>query len=515
MDRTSTPALSWLLACVLVGVTIGLRLPTWNDRILFIDEPAYYSLAARLEVPGAHLYTHTLDFKPPLGPLTYWLALNIDPAHAIAVVHILTSLSIALTATLLVASTQLLLGGPLVGFLAGLLYTLISSSTAPGQEPWFAFSSLEHFQAPWLVGFILLFVLSLRSARVRLAVAAGASLGVAALYKPNVPVLLGPAAVVAVTAAWRGKVRRARAVALTVAAGVSTIVVAGAAPLYYAALGHFDAWWFDNVTLLAVYHAVGGPYRLEAQLLAGLIPLRLFLAGGILYAVLGVARRRAGWPDEFLLFLALGWLALFASLAAGQHKGNYVVQALALQCVLVAVLVVDGWSYVVRVQPRLRVLLGVFHLALVVGLANAGFATYRGWRMLDALIATDDYLAIHRHFGTLGPIVDYVRRHSGQDDLVYIHSQAPEFYFLTQRRPAAGDPAGTWIGEFPAPLFADRLLRDLEATPPRLIIQFGYRRYGHERELLQNWPRLWDWINAHYRARATVPYAQIFEWQPP
>ena len=85
---------TWSLALIIVAATLALRQPTWNDHILFIDETIYYSFGARLELPGAHVHTHTFDMKPPGGPMTYWLAIKMSPQHAIAVVHIFTTIAI-------------------------------------------------------------------------------------------------------------------------------------------------------------------------------------------------------------------------------------------------------------------------------------------------------------------------------------------------------------------------------------------------------------------------------------
>lgn len=46
-----------ILGLVIVAATVWLRLPTWNDHILFIDEPKYYAFAARLDLPGARLFS--------------------------------------------------------------------------------------------------------------------------------------------------------------------------------------------------------------------------------------------------------------------------------------------------------------------------------------------------------------------------------------------------------------------------------------------------------------------------
>lgn len=502
--------LHWLLLCVLVGAAFWWRLPTWNDSIIFIDEAIYYSFAARLDLPGAHVYTHTADQKPPLGPMTYRFALHISPLHAITVIHVFTTVAIAVTAVLLLVTSQTLLGSPWPGLLAGLLYIIESGSTR-----WFAFSSLEHFQAPLLISFFLMFLLSARNGRVWLAALAGGALGIALLYKQNVPVLLFAAGWVLAEAVSRGRLRASRAAVLAVAATATTIAIVAAVPTYYALIGHFAAWRLYNVEMLGIYHAMGGSFLQNACFLAGVIPLWSPFLVALVYGTLNAARsQRPGWSGDLSAFLVVGWLVLFASVVPGQHKPHYLIQGLPAECLLIGLLVVDAWNYVARSRGAVRVGLAALYVGLVLyPLAIGTLEFYRGHTDLSALLADDYYLDIHRDHGTLSPVVDYIRSHTAPDDLIYVHSQAPEFYFLTQRRPAASDATGSWIAMAASEDAADRLLADLRATPPRLILQLDYRRYGRASEVLQAWPDIRDWIDRHYREHVHIDHAQILEWE--
>ena len=510
----ATPSLTWVLALILISITLWLRSPTFNDHILFIDEPIYYSFGSRLTLPGAHAYTHTADQKPPLGPLTYWLAIQISPHHAIMVVHALTTLAIGLTALLLLASSQLLLGNPWAGFGAGLLYALIGSSTAPAADAFFAFSSLEHFQAPLLLGFALLFLLSLYQQRARMAVAAGTVLGVAALYKPNVPVLLLPAWGIAIFAVRRQRLPPRPAAVCSSAATCCTLAVVAAAPLYYAAIGHFDAWRFYNVDALRRYSGLGGSVWQQTMLLADAIPLKIPLAVGMFYGA--IAAPRAGWSHwdgEIGLFLATAWIVLFCSLAPGLHKVHYLIQALPAECLLIGMAGTAGWRYATIARRSVRPFAGAAYVVIfIVPLAYGLYQLALGWSALSAYAGSDGYLALHRRAGTLAPLVRYIQEHSAPADLIYVHSEAPELYFLTQRRPAVSDPTGSWIAMLASRRAADDLLRELQASPPRLIVQLDYRRYGRSQETLEKWPSLLGWIQQHYTQRTSMNHVQILEW---
>ncbi|MFI4982723.1 MAG: hypothetical protein ACHQIO_20420, partial [Nevskiales bacterium] len=411
-------------------------------------------------------------------------------------------------------SSELLLGNPWVGFGAGVLYVLISSGKPPVGDAFFGFSSLEHFQAPLLLGFVLLFLLTLQWQRVSLALAAGAVLGVAALYKPNVPVLLAPAWGIAIFAVRRGRLPRRPAVFVSVAAAFSTAAVVVAAPLYYAAIGHFGAWRFYNVDALLLYRGLGGSVLQQAGLLAGTIPLKIPLAIGLLYgAIVAPREERLHWDGEMGLFLATGWLVLFCSLAPGLHKAHYLIQALPAECLLIGMAGITGWRYVAAAGGPLRPAAGVTYVAVfILPLAYAVYQLALGWSALAAYASADGYLAPHRKAGTLAPLVHYIKELTVPEDLIYVHSEAPELYFLTQRRPAVSDPTGSWVAMVATPKVADDLLRGLQSTPPRIIVQLDYRRYGRAGETLQKWPQLCTWVYQHYREHTYIDHAQILEW---
>lgn len=505
-----------LLCAIVVAASVWLRHPTANNSILFIDEPLYYALGARLGLPGAHVYTHTTDQKPPLGPVTYRIAALLGPESPIATVHVATTICVAATALIMVACSTVMLGAPWSGLIAGLLYALCSSSLQTGQEPWFACSSLEHFQAPWIIAFTFVFILSLKTRRIQFAVIAGVLLGVAGLYKQNVPVLLAPALVVAVVAALRGLLPVSRAVALAAAAAAGTLAVTALPPLYYLAIGHFGDWWFCNVTLLADYQTLSASPVREAGMLAGIVLLAVPLSIGVVYALaLAVRKDNLGVRDAMFVLLALEWMALFTSVLPGHHKGHYLVQGLPAQCLLIGLVLVSGWRHVLRTSGLRRLVLGTFFAAvLIVPLGKDVIGLWRGRLELARLAAADYYLKPHRRSGAIPTVVDFVRRHSAPDDLLYVHSEAPEFYVLTQRTPAVNDPTGSWIAHFPTQRNAGILLQQLQRTPPRLIVQLAYRRYGREDETLQRWPELRSWLGRHYRLRLSTPILQILERNP-
>jgi len=214
------------------------------------------------------------------------------------------------------------------------------------------------------------------------------------------------------------------------------------------------------------------------------------------------------------VLLALGWLTLFVALAAGQHKAHYLIQGLSMQCLLIGVLVTESWWLVGLQHERRRLVLrAVYGVLLVVPLGISTLRLLGSWRDLVVLIERDYYLASHRRAGTLASLVDYIRTHSGPDDLLYVHSEAPEFYFLTQRRPGSGDPVGGGVAQLRSDWAADQQLAQLKATPPRIIVQLDYRRYGRVGETLQKWPQLATWIYQHYREHVYIDHVQLLEWQ--
>jgi hypothetical protein len=510
----STRRTRWLLGGVgLIAATVWMRVPTWNDRILFIDEAVLVAFGQRLQLPGATVYTHTPDMKPPLGPLTYWAAVSLSPQHAIAVVHGLTTVAFGVTALLILATAVHFADSAVAGVLGGVLY-LLSTATFPGFEPQFAFSSYDHFMAPWLLGAAGAFLVALQRDRAVLAALSGALLGVAALYKQNAPVMGVALALEAVVVTTQRQMSRRRAAILVGAALSATLAVVLSAPAYYALRGQIAEWWFFNVESLRRYSTFnpGVTWTARAAILVRALPLAPLAPAALGYGLLGWLRReRQSWLGDWTLLAAMCWLAVLVSLVPGQHKAHYVAQVLPFECALIGLLLVEAWRGWRTATGARRAALAVAAVTLI-GLVGWSMGTlYRHRAALLEYIARDGYLALHRRAGVLGPVVDYVDAHSGPDDLLYVQGAAPEFYFLTQRRPAGSDPHQGWFvwpWNFEA---AARLLRELQAAPPRFIVQLGYRRYFPSTWFLDGFPGFCAWMHANYRERVVADQAQVLE----
>jgi hypothetical protein len=506
-------AVPWAAALLVTAVTLWMRAPTWNDRILFIDEAIGVSYGQRLQLPGASVYTHTPDMKPPLGPMTYLAAVTLSPAHAIAVVHVFTTAALAVTALLLLYAAVHFADSATAGVVAAVLY-LLSTAVFAGFEPQFAFSSYDHFMAPWLVGAACAFLLALERGRARAALAAGALLGVAGLYKQNAPVLLVPMAVLAWRAARRGHMSGARAAVLAAVAGLACAAVILSAPAYYALRGQFAAWWFFNVVSLRRYSSIasGLTWTARARVLLAALPMPRLATGAALLGLVALLRRgrrpgSAAWSALALLC----WVTLLLSLIPGQAKAHYVLQVLPFQCALIGLLPVELWRSRAAVSGVARPLVAAASVALGLAIGLAGRDLYQWRALLLQFIAQDQYLQTHRSAGTLEPVVDYLRAHSQPDDLLYVAGGAPELYVLAQRRPAASDTFQGWF-VWPWGLeAAPRLLDELRVARPRYIVQLGYMRYSSAPLLLDPMPGFCAWLYANYRERVVADRAQVLE----
>jgi hypothetical protein len=506
-------ARAWAAAGFLVAVTVWLRAPTWNDRILFIDEAIGVTYGQRLQLPGASVYTHTPDMKPPLGPMTYLAAVTLSPEHAIAVVHVFTTVTLGVTALLLLYAAVHFACSITAGVVAGLLYLLATEMFVLDAEPLFAFSSYDHFMAPWLVGSACLFLVALERERAAPAVLAGTALGVAALYKQNAPVMGAALAVVALVAAAQGRLRGRRAAVLVIATGLACAAVVVSAPLYYAARGQFADWWFFNVEALRRYSQLGDhpTFAARAEALRASLPMPALAACAFAYGLLGTLRReRTSWSGPWTVLAALCGAALFVSLVPGLAKVHYVLQVLPFECSLIGLMPVELLRSSRAAAGARRVVVGAGALVLAVAVGVAAVDLFRWRERLLQFIAADDYLKHHRLAGTLDPVLRYVRTHTAPEDLIYVQGTAPEFYFLTQRRPAARDAFQGWfVGPWTLEAGA-QLLRELQATPPHLIIQLGYQPYT-EAWYLDGLPGFCSWLHANYRERVVTDLAQVLE----
>jgi hypothetical protein len=367
--------------------------------------------------------------------------------------------------------------------------------------------------APWLVGSACLFLVALERQRAAPAVLAGAALGVAALYKQNAPVMGAALAVVALAASAQGRLRLRHAAVLVAAAGLACAAVVVSAPLYYAARGQFADWWFFNVEALRRYSQLGDHHTFagRAEELLAALPLPALAACAFAYGVLGALRReRTSWSGPWALLAALCWAALFVSLVPGLAKAHYVLQVLPFQCALIGLMPVELWHGSRAASGARRVVFAAGALLLTAAIGVAAVDLYGGRARLLRFIAADEYLIHHRVTGTLDPLLGYVRTHTAPDELIYVQGTAPELYFLTQRRPAASDAFQGWFGG-PWTLEAGaQLLRELQATPPRLIIQLGYQPYS-EAWYLDGLPGFCSWLHANYRERVVTDLAQVLE----
>lgn len=141
----SHPVVAYALAQLLA---VGVKLPTLNNSIIWIDEPIYLSEADRLDTPMKFMLSarYITETKFPLGLVPYIAALWLDHSQAILWMHIFGLLAVVASTILLVALSYRAFSNYVPGILAALLWGIFLTRNAMTIAP-----LLEYFQTPLIL----------------------------------------------------------------------------------------------------------------------------------------------------------------------------------------------------------------------------------------------------------------------------------------------------------------------------------------------------------------------------
>jgi hypothetical protein len=484
-----------LLAVVLV---VLFQLPFIHEP-MEDDEGVYFTVAASGDLP----YVSAFDHKPPVIYGWYRLALLLNGGVAsAALVHGMAAALLALTAVAVYATGRAIADHRL-GVISALAFSLFTA------DQYLQFNAnSEAFALLPLSLSLLMFVVGWRRGGVGWFALAGVFGAIATLTKTSM--VFNILALLAFLV-WMGLERERpwRAVAIA-----STAVVAGAgavtalAVLPWVVAGHFDDFWFANVTYNLKYGAMLGSARVlnvaqiqEAAITGGLALWLLAVMGGV-----------AGRLPTNMKLLTLLWLAgSFVGVSwTGQQFGHYYVQLVPGAALLVAVALMwfaSRWSefrfrlrtYVVMVPVVSLTLLSLslVYLASDVGTAHVikyGDAVYSR-RNAAADVVAERVVALTR-----------------EGDTIYNLGWESELYAQTGRAPAARVFRIANVGVVPELL--DEVLAELEADPPALIVDSTFE-VGPGGDRYSRLPRsvkeaFGSFINRHYEFVETIEFADIY-----
>ncbi len=463
------------------------------------DEAAYFTTAASGDLP----YVSAFDHKPPAIYGWYRLALLLNGGVAsAALVHGMATVLLALTA-LVVYATGRAMSNHRLGLVAALAFSLFTA------DQYLQFNgNTEAFALLPLALSLLSFVVGWRRGGVGWFAVSGVFGAVAALTKTsmafNLVALLG-------YFLWMGLEKERPWREMAVASGAMAAgagVLAALAVLPWAVSGHFEEFWFANVTYNLKYSGVLGRVRLlnvaqvhEAAITGGLALWALAAVGGV-----------AGRLPSGMRLLTLLWMAgaFVGASWTGRLFGHYYVQLLPGAAILAAVgllWLTSRWSDVrfrVRTYAVMAPLVVITLVSLsYVYLASDVDAAHR-WKWEGSTYAERNVEA--------GAVAARVAALTAENDTIYNVGWESQVYALTGRRPAARffRLANLEV----APELLDEVIGQLEASPPALIVDSSFEvgpggdRYG----LVP--PRISDafaaFIERHYDFIETVEFADIY-----
>jgi hypothetical protein len=414
-----------------------LHLPALIRKAALNSDEATVATVARMMRHGAHLYTTTVDRKPPGAFVLYRLLEPLAGTWTLAAARWVALAAIVVAAWIIALEARR--RWPAVAPLPVALLFIVAFALLPAED-----SRAVGFELLATLPAVGAFVLGAR----KRTLLAGVALGISALFKQ--PMLLGalPLAVqcLGVAAPWS---RRLLRLAVAGAATAATIV-AGLAPF-----GLHDAlsWFAGNGDNYLGGTNLGSVIAIGLEQLGTIVALT---AGILVLAALAWGRRRL--PMDLAVWVIASVAATAIGLRFVLHYFNQLLPAL----VLVAAPALVNWQIWRRPWPRFA------------AVCLAGAATFS----MSTVLIADRF----HDLPNVDAVAAAVRSRTTPSDRVFVWGQAPEIYWLSGRDPATRYPhVGFVTGITPKrpgvpayvlsmPAAAGNLLADLTANHPALIV---------------------------------------------
>jgi hypothetical protein len=465
----------WRLTPVLALLTLATRLPSLT-RPLWNPDEGFLATQARQLASGGRLYETVVDRKPPLVPWLYQGAFALFGDGSLWPLRV-AAMAAVLVGAVLAASLARRRWGARAGWIAGVLYVLVSVGLDPEDAQ---AATFEVFMLPWTLAAMWC------ADRGRWA-CAGLCVAGAALTKQTGGAVLVPVLVTLwlSRAGWWALARTLAGAALP-----------GAAAALAFGPGRFTYWM---ATGSGSYLSAGGAGAwghalVRAMANGGLLALACapFLAVPLRQTATDRARRPTGQRADLRVWLAASALATAVGL---QFYGHYFLQLLPPLTLLgaAAVSVLDR-------RPATAVL-------ALTALLTAGFLGY-------AALAPRAELDHARRLSA------QVRDRTSPTDRVLLWGMHPEDYWLARRAPASryltagfltnysgGRGTAAQVGErYAMPGAWAHLRAELRRHPPALVVDDSRGKpYAIART-----PTLRRFLAAHYERAGTVGGAVLY-----
>jgi 4-amino-4-deoxy-L-arabinose transferase-like glycosyltransferase len=499
---------------IAAAIAFVVKLPTLNNIPAYFDEMTYLAQARLLDSPEAFIYSfqYRTETKFQLGLVPYILAQAISQPNAIIIVRLLGLAATVAIACLLVVISKSLFDSIGPGFFAIATWFLYLhrdiSSTIP---------LLEYYQTALLLFSFWLYLKALQnwsSTKIIYTFWSSFSLALATLVKPPALLVFPVLALILIfykngaEQRWLTGFRLKQVLVLTV--GFSLPIFVFLFPYFFNPAA-FDELKFSMLGLTSSY-ATNFGYN-GSLILRMLWLLTYFEATDFLLIFIasiaffiGLCRlRRPRWTKiniYQLILIAIGD-ALYLGFSVAQLKSHYLIPVLPFLMLFV------GYQLrliYLRLQDRklkvgLVLALGVLLIAselnsvqFYLSLLNDPGQCYRLSEQPDAM-----------------KVASYIKANSKPEELIWVYYNAPEIYWLADRKPATNVPDAAWLVGLYNDFWFDRTYRELVRDKPKLIIGFDTTHYNITRVgQVTELPRIKELLAENYNcSRFLVSYTTI------
>jgi hypothetical protein len=503
MSSTWGTLLPYFVTTIL-GILV--RLPTLNNSIIFVDEPAYLAQAARLDSLYAFIYSflYRTETKFQLGLVPYIFALDVSQPNAILIVRLWGLLAVIVSCCLMISISRLAFGhwGP--GCISSVLWLIYLSRDILTSS-----TLLEYFQTPLVLLAVWFFIkaLQISDRRLRYLLYAGIAVGLATLVKPP-GIMLAPAFFVVLVLVLHTdgpQPRKWRSILLSgfaLAAGATLPVALFTLP-YVIQPSTFHELMFNIVTLASNYAEAIDPYYGPLQRVYSVMMnfgITNMLIIGLALALFLVRRfqsaRKGVSPDDcyqYLFFFA--GVSLFTAYSFGAIKAHYLIPVIPL------IMLFASWEIMLLYRHlRTRSLRLVFASTFILAVVLGNIVSLQYYVTLSTGISKI-YSIEGGPTGSVdtGELVRFVTANSTSSDYIWVYYNMPEIYWLANRKPATREPSAAWLVHVHTPFWFDRTYTELQVDKPKLMIGVDQTHYSIDaREPITELPKISEMLAQSY-----------------
>ncbi|MEI6043779.1 MAG: hypothetical protein WCS37_05250 [Chloroflexota bacterium] len=478
---------NWSPYLIAILIIFLMKLPTINNSIIFIDEPAYLAQARRLDSLEAFIYAfqYRTETKFQLGLIPYILAQVINQSYAILIMRLFGLIALVISACLIISLSKRLFKTVVPSF-----FCLILWSTYFYRGPGTAVPLMEYFQLPFLLLALWLFLHAIQNPfKLNSNLFwSGISLGLAALIK-LATLSLVPVAVLALLLHlyWHNSRRwqilfKSKSVYL-LCLGVIVPILLFVLP-YFLKPETLPELRF-NLFQVTVDYASYEKQSLLNHLLQLLsifefVDYIVILTAFSSFFISKFIIHRDKWQlvDTYQLFLVFIGSFIFIGYAAGQSKVHYLIPILPFLLLFAGYQFNIYWQKLKNRKNRknrmvnIKVIYIIAFLLFIILFKLNNFILYYQLYTDNGKLYRDGMAGVD-----LELLVSYVKTNSKPQDYIWVYYNAPELYWLSDRKVATNEPTGTWLTDYYNETWFDRTYQQLEHDRPALIIGINKPHY--------------------------------------